>query len=138
MKEMLLDSSTDGPVTEARKAYRNVLARHGLLNFSQPEVDTALAALQSQGTGRIGAGDIRFQAAVTRLKSRKGTSPQVVEGVLQELLDAEYDCDQAEWERDCHRWACLTHLNFRMPRFTPHAAAPARGRPAAAHHAPQE
>jgi len=116
MKHTLSELSSEGSVTAAGKAYHNVLARHNLLDFSRQEVEGALATLQSQSYVSIGSRDIRFQAAISRLKARKNISPQTVEDVLHEILNAEYECDQAEWERDCHRRACLLHSIFRLPR----------------------
>lgn len=112
MKRAAPDLTPDGSVAEARKAYRDVLARHGLVNFSREEIDAALSALRSQHGVRVASGDIRFQAAMARLKSRKDLSAQAVEDALDELVTAECECDQAEWERDCHRWACIAQATF--------------------------
>ena len=116
MKHTLSELSSEGSVISAGKAYRNVLARHGLVGFSRQEIEGALTTIQSQGSGHVGSRDIRFQAAITRLRARKDLSPQTVEDVFHELLNAEYDCDQAQWERDCHRRASLFHSAFRLPR----------------------
>jgi hypothetical protein len=109
MKHTLSESFSEGSVAAADKAYDNVLARHSLLDFSRQEVEGAKAALQSQGCDGIESRDIQFQASITRLKARKDLSPQTLEEVFHELLNAEYECDQAEWERDCHRRAFLSH-----------------------------
>ena len=116
MKHILSESSSGGSVASASKAYRNVLAQHGLVDFSRQEIKGAMARLQSQGCGHIASGDIHFQAAITRLKSRKDLSSQTVERILDQLVNAEYDLDQAEWERDCHRRVSLSHSTFRLPR----------------------
>jgi hypothetical protein len=115
MKNTLSVPSPDGSVTAADMAYRDVLARNALVNFSRQEIELALAALQSLGCDGIGSRDIRFQAAVKRLQSRKDLSSEAVEDILQQLINAEYDLDQAEWERDCHRRASLSHSTFRLP-----------------------
>jgi hypothetical protein len=112
----LYESSSDGSVAAADTAYRDVLARHALVSFSRQEIEGALATLQSLGCDGIGSRDIRFQAAVRRLQSRKDLSSKTVDDILQQLMDAEYDLDQAEWERDCQRRASLSHSTFRMPR----------------------
>ncbi len=111
--KQIVESSSGSSVALASKAYRNVLAQHGLVDFSRQEIETARAALETQGCGRIGSRDIRFQAAITRLKSRKELSSHAVEGILHQLVNLEYDLDQAEWERDCHRRVSLSHLTFR-------------------------
>ena len=116
MNDVVSESSSGGAVASAGKAYRNVLARHGLVDFSSQEMAGALAALRSQGLSHTGNRDIRFQAAITRLTSRKNLSSQTVEGILQQLVDSELDLDQAEWEHDCDRRVFLSHSTFRLPR----------------------
>ena len=116
MKQLIPESSSGGLVASANKAYRDVLARHGLVGFSQQEIQGALASLRSEGCGFIGSRDIRFQAATARLRSRKDLSPQTVDGSIHQLVSSEYDLDQAEWERDCHRRVYLSHSTFRLPR----------------------
>jgi hypothetical protein len=114
MKQKLSESSPDGSVAASREAYRNLLARYDLVRFSLQELEDARGSLQPQG-GRIESGDIWFGAAVARLSSRKELSPQTVENVLRELMHAEYECYQAEWERDCHRQAWMSHSTFSLP-----------------------
>ncbi|HUT59256.1 MAG TPA: hypothetical protein VNA25_15510 [Phycisphaerae bacterium] len=116
MKHILSESSSGGSVTAATKAYRHVFAQHGLVGFSRQEIEGALATLHLEGCGHIGSRDIRFQAAITRLRSREGLSSQTVEGIIHQLVNSEYDLDQAEWERDCHRRVSLSHSTFRLPR----------------------
>ncbi len=113
MKHILPEASPVGTVAEASKAYRNTLAQHGLVDFTRQEIEEARSTLQSQGCGRIGSRDLRFQAAITRLKTRKDLGAHAVEGILRQLVNLEYDLDQAEWERDCHRRVSLSHLSFR-------------------------
>jgi len=110
------ESSSGGSVASASQAYRSVLAQHGLVDFSGQEIRDALATLQSQGWGHFGSRDIRFQAAITRLRSRKDLSSGTVEGILHQLVNSEYDLDQAEWERDCHRQVSQLQSTFRLPR----------------------
>ncbi len=112
MERILSESSSDGSVASAREAYRNILVHHGLMVFSRQEVKGSLATLQSQGCVAIKSRDIRFQAAVTRLKARKDISSKTVDDILQQLMHAEYDLDQAEWERDCHQRVSLLHATF--------------------------
>ena len=118
MKNMLTESSSSSEpsVAGADMAYRDVLARNALVNFSRQEIELALASLKSLGCDGVGSRDIRFQAAVKRLQSRKDLSCEAVDEILQQLMEAEYDLDQAEWERDCHRRTSLSHSTFRMPR----------------------
>jgi DNA-directed RNA polymerase specialized sigma54-like protein len=116
MKNILSESSSDTSVAKAGMAYRGVLARHALVSFSRREIERALAALQSLGCEGLGSRDIRFQAAVSRLQARKDLAPEAVDDILQQLLRAEYDLDEAEWERDCQRRVSLSHSTFRPPR----------------------
>jgi hypothetical protein len=104
----------DALVVQARQAYRRVLARHGLLIFKPKEVARARAMMESQGDSRINPDDIRFQASVIRLRSRN-LSREAVEDAVRELIEAECECDQARWERDCHRAALMEHLRFKLP-----------------------
>ncbi len=103
----------DALVIETRQAYRKVLSRHGLLDFTAPEVAQARAALKVPGNARTTRDDLRFQASVVRLKSRN-LSRKAVKDAVRELILAEIDCDQARWERDCHRAALQDHLR-RVP-----------------------
>jgi len=125
LKCELTDPSGDALVVQARQAYRRVLARHGLLIFKPEEVARARAMMESQGDSRISPDDIRFQASVIRLRSRN-LSREAVEEAVRELIEAECECDQARWERDCHRAALMEHLHFKLP---PRGGAP--GLPAA-------
>jgi len=108
------DPSVDAMVVQARQAYQKVLAQRGLLNFTRDEIARARASLRSEGLTRIDPDDVHFQAAVMRLRSRKDMSPQAVDAALHELLDAEYECDQSRWERDCHRAAMIEHAHFKL------------------------
>lgn len=119
----LTDPDMDASVIQARQAYRKVLARHGLLTFTSEEVAHARGQVESQGNPWAGPDDIRFQASIVRLKGRK-LSADAVDTAVKELIDAEFDCDQARWERDCHRAAMMEHLHFRMPRHV--SGTPAR------------
>jgi len=115
MNNILSESSSETSVAAANLAYRGVLARHELVSFSRQEIELATATLRSLGCDGIGSRDIRFQAAVRRLESRKDLAPGAVDDILQQLMSAEYDLDQAEWERDCQRRTSLSHSTFRMP-----------------------
>ncbi len=121
MKNILTESSSETSVAMADMAYRDVLARHALVNFSRQEIELALATLQSLDCDGVGSRGIRFQAAVNRLQSRKDLSSEAVDNILQQLMSAEYDLDQAEWERDCHRRTSLSHSTFRIPQAKPRA-----------------
>ena len=112
---LLSESFPETSVAAADTAYRDVLASHALVNFSRQEIELALTTLQSLGCDGVGSRDIRFQAAVGRLQSRKELSCEAVDGILRQLISAEYDLDQAEWERDCQRRTSLSHSTFRMP-----------------------
>ena len=114
MKYKLTDPSVDALVVQARQAYRKVLARHGLLIFEPKEVARARAMMDSQGDSRINPDDIRFQASVSRLQSQN-LSRKAVDNAVRELLEAECDCDQARWERDCHRAVLMEHMHFKLP-----------------------
>jgi hypothetical protein len=114
MKRKLSDPSVDALVVQAQQTYQRILAQWGLLNFTRDEMDRARASLRSGGLIRIDPEDIRFQAAVTRLRSCKDMSPQAVEAAVHGLLDAEYECDQSRWERDCHRAAMMEHAQFKL------------------------
>jgi hypothetical protein len=114
MKHKPSDPSVDALVVEARQAYRKVLARHGLLTFTPYEVARARAVMESRGDLRIAPDDIRFQASIARLRSRN-LSCQAVDDAVKELIDAERECDQAMWERDCHRASLMVHLHFGRP-----------------------
>jgi hypothetical protein len=118
MKNVLAESSSSSEtsVAAADMAYRDVLARNALVSFSRQEIELALASLKSLGCDGVGSRDIRFQAAVRRLQSRKDLSSEAIDDILNQLMQAEYDLDQAEWERDCHRRTSLSHSTFRMPR----------------------
>ena len=113
------DQFIDGSVAQARQAYRKVLSKQGLLKLTSKEVDVARSALRSRGQAHIAAEDIRFQAAITRLQSRKDMAPESQEQALREILAAEYDCDQSTWERDCHRAAMVEHLHCKLPVKAP-------------------
>jgi hypothetical protein len=108
------DPSVDALVIQAQQAYQQVLTQWGLLNFTRGEIARARASLRSEGLMRISPEDVRFQAAVARLRSRKDMLPQAVDAALHELLDAEYECDQSRWERDCHRAAMMEHAHFKL------------------------
>lgn len=114
MKRGMSDPSVDALMVQARQSYQRILAQWGLLNFTRDEMSRARASLRSGGLIRIDLEDIRFQAAVTRLRSRKDMSSQAVAAALHELLDAEYECDQSRWERDCYRAAMMEHSHFRL------------------------
>ena len=114
MKYRLSDPSVDALVVQARQSYQRILAQWGLLNFTRGEMARARASLRSAGHTRISPEDICYQAAVIRLHSRDDMSAQAVDAALHELLDAEYECDQARWERDCHRAAMIEHSHFKL------------------------
>ena len=120
------DPSMDALVVEARQAYRKVLARHGLLTFTAVEVEQARAVMESQGQSRMDPDDLRFQASVSRLGTRN-LSREALDVAVKELIEAEHECDQARWERDCHRATMLDHQHFRMP-FP--GGFPGKGKPA--------
>ena len=124
----LSDPDMDASVVQARQAYRKVLARHGLLTFTSKEVAQARGAMEPKGNPWICPDDIRFQAFIMRLGERN-LSPEAVDIAVKELIDAELDCDQARWERDCHRAAMMEHLHFRLPHHT--SGAPSRAKPLA-------
>ncbi len=113
-RRLSADPSVDALVVQAQQAYQKVLAQWGLLNFTRGEMARARASLRSGGLIRIDPEDIRFQAVITRLRSRKDMSSQAVEAAVHELLDAEYECDQSRWERDCHRAAMMEHAHFKL------------------------
>lgn len=121
MRVLRPQNAFDGYVAEAFRAYREVLVRHDLLGLSQDEIHAASAALSSRSSPAQPR-DIRFQAAVTRL-SQKGTSAEAARAALQELMNAEQECDQALWERDCHRRVCLAHKGLRLPHPDAHGPA---------------
>jgi hypothetical protein len=98
-----------------------MLARQGLVDFSGIEVDAARHTLQVQGRTEIESADIAFQAAIARLQCCKNLPTQTVESIFQELMLAEYECDQAEWERDCSRAADLTHARYMVLAKKPKA-----------------
>jgi hypothetical protein len=127
MKRRPSDPSVDALVVQAQQSYQKILVHWGLLNFTRGEMARARASLRSAGQTRVGPEDICYQAAVTRLRSRGDMSPQTVAAALHELLDAEYECDQARWERDCHRAAMIEHSHFKLgvPKI-PQANGPAR------------
>ena len=114
MKYRPSDPSMDALVVQARQSYQKILVHWKLLNFTRGEMTRARAFLRSAGQTRVGPEDICYQAAVTRLRSRGDMSPQTVAAALHELLDAEYECDQARWERDCHRVAMMEHSHFKL------------------------
>jgi hypothetical protein len=103
------DLSPGESVVQARQAYRGILAKRGLADLSSAEVDTARSVLQVEGNTDIESDDLAFQAAMTRLQCRKNLAPQAMEELFRELILAEYECDQAEWERDCWRAADMEH-----------------------------
>jgi hypothetical protein len=123
MKYELADPSVDALVVQTQQTYQKVLVQWGLLDFTRNEMARARISLRSGGQTRIHLADARFQAAVTRLRSRKDISSQTVDAALRELMDAEYDCDQALWERDCHRVVMMKHLHFKraIPLVVPKA-----------------
>jgi hypothetical protein len=104
-----LDVSPGESVVQARQAYRGILARRGLADLSPAEVDSARSVLKIEGSTDIESDDLAFQAAMARLQSRKNLPPKAMEELFQELIVAEYECDQAEWERDCWRAADMEH-----------------------------
>ena len=108
------EPSVDALMVQAQQSYQRILAQWGLLNFTRGEMARAHASLRSGGQARISPEDICYQAAVTRLHSRKDMSPQAVAAALHELLNAEYECDQSRWERDCHRAAMMEHAQFKL------------------------
>ena len=97
----LSDPSMDALVVQARQEYRKVLTRHGLLTFTPNEVSQARAVMKSQGQPAANPDDIRFQASVARLRSGQ-ISREAGDIAVRELLNAEHDCDEARWERDCN------------------------------------
>jgi hypothetical protein len=103
------DLSPVETVVQARQAYRGILAKRGLANFSPAEFDTARTALKVEGGSDIEIDDLAFQAAMTRLQSRKSLPPHAMEELFREIIVAEYECDQAEYERDCWRAADIEH-----------------------------
>ena len=104
-------------IDQASRAYRKTLARWGLADLSTGELDQARTNLQSCDHSGATNESVEFQAAFARLSSRH-LSPQKIEEAMKELLSAEYDCDQAEWERDCHHAAMMTHMQTRIvPRL---------------------
>jgi hypothetical protein len=108
------DLSPGESVVQARQAYRGILARRGLADFSTAEFATARTALRGQGNTDIESDDLAFQAAMARLQCRKNLPPQAMEDLFQEIIVAEYECDQAEWERDCWRAADIEHSIHKM------------------------
>ncbi len=106
------DPVVDDMVVQSRQAYRKVLARHGLLAFTAKEVSQARALAQEQDRSRINPEDIRFQACVNRLRARNLTR-KALDDAVKELIEAEGECDQARWERDCHIAAMMTHSCFK-------------------------
>jgi hypothetical protein len=115
MKHTNREAGGNDAVAHAQKAYREILARWGLQDFTQEELNHASAMLRAQKRTRIHADDIEFQAAFTRLESRSDLDPHAVEQALKQLLEAEYECDQAQWERDCHNAAVIYHSHLRLP-----------------------
>jgi hypothetical protein len=103
------DLSPGESVVQARQAYRGILARRGLADLSAAEVDSARSVLQVEGNTDIETDDLAFQAAMARLQRRKNLPPQAMEELFRELIVAEYECDQAEYERDCWRAADVEH-----------------------------
>ncbi|RPI59249.1 MAG: hypothetical protein EHM48_09170, partial [Planctomycetaceae bacterium] len=101
MTHLATEPSRDD-VAQARLAYQKLLVRWGLDDFSQNELNDAQGTLLSGGHPQASVEDILFQAAVARLEKRRDIKPATVENAFRELLEAEYECDQAEWERDCH------------------------------------
>jgi hypothetical protein len=117
MRHPSTDPSQLDLIDQAGKAYRKTLARWGLADLSAGELDQARTNLQSTDRSEASTETVEFQAALTRLGS-KHLPPQKVEEAMRELLSAEYDCDQAEWERDCHHAAMMTHMQTRIvPRL---------------------
>jgi hypothetical protein len=115
------DLSVDALMVQARQSYQKILAQWGLLNFTRGEKNRARASLRSGGQSRVSPEDICYQAAVTRLRSRGDMSAQAVTAALHELLDAEYECDQSRWERDCHHAAMIEHSHFKLAVPVPRA-----------------
>ncbi len=103
------DLSSGESVVQARQAYRGILTRRGLADFSPAEFATARSTLLVEGNTDIESDDLAFQAAMTRLQCRKNLPPQAMEELFHELIVAEYECDQAEYERDCWRAADMEH-----------------------------
>ena len=108
------DLSPGESVVQARQAYRGILTKRGLADFSPAEFDTARSVLKVQGNTDIESDDLAFQAAMTRLQSRKNLPAQAMEELFHEIIVAEYECDQAEWERDCWRAADIEHSIHKM------------------------
>ena len=79
-----------------------------------PDSSQVRGSLRCGGQIRISPEDICYQAAVTQLHSRDGMSARAAEAALHEPLDAEYECDQARWERDCPRAAMMEHSHFKL------------------------
>lgn len=109
----------DDSAAHARQEYNKLLARLGLVDFTPEEFDRARLVLESQGCRRITIQDLQFQAAAARLRSRTDLSLQAVEDAIKEILDAEYEYNQAVWERECFREASTEHSNFNMPHGSP-------------------
>lgn len=108
MSYMTDELMIEGSVAQARQAFQSLLARWGLDDISHNELESARKALEARNVPAT-TNDIQFQASLARLQARKDMSAVRLEAALSELMVAEYDCDQAEWERDCHRAASMAH-----------------------------
>ena len=120
MSYVRADYFLEDPVSQAEQEYREILTRWGLEDLTKAEMDRAKAALIGQNRTRITPGDIQFQAACARLQARRDLTAQTVEAAVRELLEGEYVCDQAEWERSCLRTAAMAHSHY-MVAITPSA-----------------
>lgn len=119
VKCRLFDPSVDALVVQAQQTYQRLLAQQGLLNFTRNEMARARSSLRSGGLTRIDPDDVRFQAAILRLRSRKDMPARAMDAAVRELLVAEYECDQSRWERDCFRAAMVEHSRFKLEVHKP-------------------
>lgn len=105
--------SFDASLADAREAYAKVLVR---LHLGQ--ADPANPRKDQPAIDAFAEGDheIDFDSAVRRLEARRDLPQKDFEKGLRQLLEAEYACDQAEWERECQRVALLGHSQFRLLR----------------------
>lgn len=113
MKHSIADPSQSDLIDSAGEAYHRTLARWGLTNLSEKELAQARQALHSPDRPPVADATIEFEAAFNRLHSRR-LSPAKIEEALKDIFAAEYDCDQAQWERDCHHLAMMSHMHFRL------------------------
>lgn len=113
MKPIVHEPTRNDQVSQTRQAWREVLDRWGLQDFSKKELDKARAKLRP--AERSHPEDVEFQAAIDRLESRRDLSSKTIEHAIKEILEAEYECDQAQWERDCHHAAVILHSQVKIP-----------------------